>query len=99
MSITIRDAVPGDRDGIAAVIVPIQQEEFGISITCEEQPDLTDIENFYQEGKGGFWVALDGDDIVGTIGLKDIGNSEGALRKMFVRPARPAWLCGFCGIY
>jgi N-acetylglutamate synthase-like GNAT family acetyltransferase len=29
-------------------------------------------------------VAVQGDQIVGTVGLKDIGNSQTALRKMFV---------------
>lgn len=80
----IVDFGAGDRDGVYAVILPIQQEEFGIAITAEDQPDLQAIPDFYQSGRGGFWVAkLDG-RVVGTIGLKDIGNAEAALRKMFV---------------
>lgn len=70
--------------GIAALIVPIQQEEFGIPITYEDQPDLKDIDGFYRKGNGEFWVALDGDRVVGSIALLDIGNGQGALRKMFV---------------
>ncbi len=72
------------RDGIVALILPIQQAEFAIPITLDDQPDLLDIEGFYQRGKGNFWVALDGDMVVGTISLLDIGNGQGALRKMFV---------------
>ncbi|MGJ7483972.1 GNAT family N-acetyltransferase [Variovorax sp. LT2P21] len=67
------------------VILPIQREEFGFPSAIENQPDLLDIPNFYQSGAGGFWIALDGGRVVGTIALRDIGNLNGALRKMFVR--------------
>jgi GNAT superfamily N-acetyltransferase len=73
------------RTGVVDVILPIQHSEFHIPITLEAQPDLLDIPGFYQKGKGNFWVALDGAEIVGTISLLDIGNGQGALRKMFVK--------------
>lgn len=82
--IDIRIALPRDKQGILDVILPIQREEFGIAITAADQPDLQDILSFYHVGHGGFWVATAGTRIVGTIGLKDIGNAQGALRKMFV---------------
>lgn len=71
-------------DCVAGLIVGIQRGEFGIPITLEQQPDLADIPGFYQTGAGGFWVAVDGAAVVGTIALKDIGGRQGALRKMFV---------------
>jgi N-acetylglutamate synthase-like GNAT family acetyltransferase len=74
-------------DGIAALIVPIQREEYGIAVTYDEQPDLRDIPGFYQQGAGQFWVALEGEQVVGTIGLRDIGGGAAALRKMFVAKA------------
>jgi GNAT superfamily N-acetyltransferase len=76
-----------DRDGIAALIVGIQRGEFGIAITYDDQPDLKDIPGFYQQGAGDFWVARGGGTVVGTIALKDIGNAQVALRKMFVDAA------------
>ena len=76
--------VQSDPAGVLEVILPIQQEEFAISITAEDQPDLLAITDFYQTGTGGFWVAKADGRVVGTIGLKDIGNREAALRKMFV---------------
>lgn len=82
--ILIRTFEPGDEQGIADVILPIQREEFGIAITAADQPDLADIPGFYQTGKGQFWVAVKDGRIVGTISLKDIGNNEATLRKMFV---------------
>jgi GNAT superfamily N-acetyltransferase len=69
------------------VILPIQQIEFGLPITLRDQPDLLDIPRYYRRGAGNFWVALAGQQVVGTIALLDIGNGEGALRKMFVRAA------------
>ena len=73
------------QDDVIDVILPIQREEFGFPSTIESQPDLLDIPNFYQSGAGGFWIALEGTKVVGTIALRDIGNHHGALRKMFVR--------------
>jgi len=69
---------------VVDLILDIQQQEYNIKITKDDQPDLFRIEEFYQNGSGNFWVALDGDKVVGTISLLDIGNQEVALRKMFV---------------
>jgi len=69
---------------LARLVLHIQQNEFGIQITLEEQPDLIDIPGFFLAGKGNFWLALRNGVVVGCIALKDIGNGQGALRKMFV---------------
>jgi N-acetylglutamate synthase-like GNAT family acetyltransferase len=73
-----------DQRGVLNVILPIQQQEFGIPITEVDQPDLTNVPQFYQTGIGGFWVARSNGEVVGTVGLKDIGAGQAALRKMFV---------------
>ncbi len=72
-------------EGVVEVVLSIQQAEFKISISIEAQPDLLNIPGFYQRGSGNFWVAVSGDEIVGTIGLLDIGNNQATLRKMFVK--------------
>ncbi|MCE4048151.1 MULTISPECIES: GNAT family N-acetyltransferase [Bacillaceae] len=69
---------------VVDLILTIQQTEYNIPITKEDQPDLLMIETFYQRGKGNFWVARSEEKVVGTIALLDIGNSQAALRKMFV---------------
>lgn len=85
--VRIRAWRPGDEAGILDLILPIQRDEFGIAITAADQPDLAAIGAFYDMGGGGFWVAEQGDRIVGTIGLKALGDGGvGALRKMFVTP-------------
>jgi len=75
------------QDGVVDLILPIQREEFGFAITLADQPDLLDVEGFYREGGGNFWVALADDEVVGTIALRDIDTGQGALRKMFVKAA------------
>jgi GNAT superfamily N-acetyltransferase len=71
--------------GVIDLILPIQQIEFNVPITLNDQLDLLDIPNFYQKGKGNFWVALEEDLVVGSTALIDIGNQEVGLRKMFVK--------------
>ncbi|AFL49202.1 N-acetylglutamate synthase-like GNAT family acetyltransferase [Sinorhizobium fredii] len=83
-TLQIRRFSAADEEGVIDLILPIQQEEFGIAVTAEDQPDLRAIPEFYQTGDGDFWVAAVGERIVGTLALKDIGGAEAALRKMFV---------------
>ena len=75
------------KNEIIELILDIQQNEFHIPISKEDQPDLNDIANFYQAQNGNFWVAISDGYVVGTISLLDIGNNQGALRKMFVKSA------------
>lgn len=82
--VTLQRYRPEFQAGVVGLILPIQNQEFGIAITAEQQPDLSDIENFYQQGAGDFWLATAGSRVVGCIALKDIGNRQAALRKMFV---------------
>lgn len=76
-----------DADAIVELITTIQIEEFGVATSAEKQPDLRDIPGFYQRGAGNFWLAFEGDELVGTIALKDVGDGVCALRKMFVKKA------------
>lgn len=84
MNSRIRPFGMNDEQQVVNLIVSIQQKEFNIPITAEDQPDLRDIPNYYQKNHGNFWVALHNEDVVGTISLLDIGNGQAALRKMFV---------------
>ncbi|WP_298171290.1 GNAT family N-acetyltransferase [Novosphingobium sp.] len=79
-----RPYTKSDEDAVIAHILAIQQGEFAVPVTAEEQPDLRAVADVYQSGTGGFWVAEMEGRIVGTIGLIGFATSEGALRKMFV---------------
>lgn len=74
-----------DCDSIVELITSIQIDEFGVATSERQQPDLRNIERFYQQGAGNFWLAMDDDRLVGTIALKDVGGGVCALRKMFVK--------------
>ncbi len=79
---------PNHRDAVVELITTIQQVEFRVPITLADQPDLSDIENYYQKNKGNFWVALNEDeDVVGSIALIDNNQPFGTIRKMFVQAA------------
>ncbi|MEO5984448.1 MAG: GNAT family N-acetyltransferase [Ferruginibacter sp.] len=67
------------------LVLNIQQNEFNIPVTIEDQPDLLDIPAIYGKGNGGFWIAVKNNILLGTIGLLDIGQNKYALRKMFVK--------------
>lgn len=73
-----------NRKDVLDLIINIQTNEFGIPITLKLQPDLNEIPKFYQVNNGNFWIAKMHDKVIGTIALLDIGDSKGALRKMFV---------------
>jgi len=79
----------GHQQGVVALISGIQRGEFQLAITPQDQPDLMDIPGFYVNGRLGpglFLVAVDGTGAVaGSIALLNLGNGQGALRKMFVR--------------
>jgi putative acetyltransferase len=74
-----------DTDQIVNLILNIQQNEFQVPITINEQQDLLNIPSFYQQGKGNFWVAKYEGEVVGTIALIDCGENVGTIRKMFVK--------------
>jgi len=80
----IKPFKPEYQSAIEALVLPIQQFEFGVGITREEQPDLLNIAQTFQQGKGNFWVAINAGQIIGCIGLVDMGNDQAALKKMFV---------------
>ena len=70
---------------VVDLILNIQQKEFNVPITIEDQPDLLNIKNFYYTSGGHFWGAFVNDELVGTIALIKFNDSEAAIRKMFVK--------------
>lgn len=69
---------------VADLVLPIQQLEFGVAITLEMQPDIRDIDGVFNRDRSGLWGAFADGQLVGTIGLLDIGGADGVIRKMFV---------------
>lgn len=77
----------GNEYSAAAIdlILSIQQKEFNVPITIDDQPDLKAIEAFYYQGGGSFWGAFRNGELVGTIALIKYADKEAAIRKMFVK--------------
>jgi len=73
------------RDDIIDLILNIQNNEAKINLSLLEQPDLMDINSCYIKHGGNFWVAVENGHALGTIGLMNLGNGWGALKKFFVR--------------
>lgn len=85
MEIEIRPLKNADCGALVDLVLAIQQIEFNIIITLEDQPDLLDIEKYYRGSGGDIWGAFAGDRLVGSTGIISIGHSAGAIRKVFVQ--------------
>lgn len=81
----IRPFADGDRDGLVGLVLPIQQEEFGLAVSVADQPDLADPAAAFRAGGGEVWVAVHGGAVVGSVGMLRAGADDVVLRKMFVR--------------
>jgi len=88
----IRDWVAGDRQAAASVVKTVL-EEYGLSwevncAGCSDQ-DVVEIEKYYQQTGGEFWVAECQGQIVGTGGYYPISRGDNAveIRKMYLLPA------------
>ena len=90
--LTIKPYDDIDQDAVIALILSIQNEEFHLGLSLQEQDDLLEIPQFYQaKGEGGFWCAHAKGVLVGTIALKRFDPQNAALRKLFVaKPYRGA---------
>ncbi|ANF52586.1 GNAT family acetyltransferase [Chryseobacterium glaciei] len=70
---------------IIDLVLNIQQKEFNVPITIDDQPDLMQIEDFYFANGGSFWGAFIDGELVGTIALVKFDEKAAAIRKMFVK--------------
>ncbi|MES2426702.1 MAG: GNAT family N-acetyltransferase [Bacteroidota bacterium] len=86
-TLTIRPIHNEYCEQVIDLVLSIQQKEFGLSITINEQPDLRDIDTNYHVGGGCFWGAFVEDELIGTIALINTGHNAGCIRKMFVKAA------------
>lgn len=49
-----------------------------------DDEDLDNIPGIYT-GRGGFWLAISNGIVIGSVGLKDVGDSTVKLKRMFVK--------------
>jgi molybdopterin-guanine dinucleotide biosynthesis protein A/predicted GNAT family acetyltransferase len=86
---------PSDLAALELRIVPLEDDhasgfrtlvadtlqEFGFTVDPVFDPDLSDPRAFY----AAMWVALRGDDVVGSIALRDLGDGVLELKRMYLR--------------
>lgn len=72
------------KEKVIKLVFDILDSEFGHRSTTG-RPDLYNISEVYQTPNGNFWVAVEGDEVVGTIALKDSGEKEGCLKRLYIR--------------
>jgi len=63
-----------------------QNIEAKLNIKMAEQDDIFQISSYYQFKGGNFWIALEKNQVVGSIALLPIGNQTGVLKKFFTYP-------------
>lgn len=81
----IKTYEPKYKDEITRLILHIQNEEAQLCLPYSEQPDLIDIEGYFLNDGGNFWVAFSEEGLLlGTIALKKAGEG-GILKKFFVK--------------
>ncbi|MEH7113267.1 GNAT family N-acetyltransferase [Neobacillus niacini] len=73
------------KEEVIKLILHVQNAEYKVGITLEEQLDILDIHSNYINDGGNFWIALnDKGEVVGTIGLQRKNKEVAVLKKFFV---------------
>jgi len=70
---------------IIDLILHIQNDEAGINLQIDEQPDLLNVPLYYEKNGGEFWLAEDNGEVVGTFAFMNYGDGNAVLKKFFVR--------------
>jgi GNAT superfamily N-acetyltransferase len=85
MNLVIKPLESRYQQKVETLVLTIQNEEFKLGISAHDQPDLPDLDAFYKQRGGEFWICVnEQDDVLGCIGFEKLDNQYGALRKMFL---------------
>ncbi len=82
--ITIRRYAGGDEHAIKDLVLTIMNGEFGEAASAYPTDDIEDIGRAYGGLGEAFFVALDGNKIIGTVGIKKEDKRVALLRRLFV---------------
>lgn len=83
MTITIQPFSEIYQKQVENLVLGVQNGEFNLGITAQDQPDLPNIGAFYKNGQ--FWIALnEQNQLMGTIGIQPLNEKQAVLRKMFM---------------
>jgi putative acetyltransferase len=90
----IRPFSPPDAAAVRELFIQVNRllapahlaEAFETYITRSLVEEIDRIADYYAARDGGFWVAVEGDEIVGMFGLEAVGVGAMELRRMYVAP-------------
>lgn len=90
----IRGFSPDDATAVRELFIKVNRllapadmrEAFEIYIARSLAEEIDKVSEYYSKRKGGFWVAVDGERIVGTFGLETSSDGGMELRRMYVDP-------------
>lgn len=83
-ALVFRELEAVDNLPVRDLVMTVLNQEYGMALSLDELPDLADVHASYQrEGLGNFWVACDGERIVGCIGLCRLSGADFELRRMY----------------
>jgi N-acetylglutamate synthase-like GNAT family acetyltransferase len=74
------------RNKVMRLVLNVLENEFKINKT--KRKDLTNIPHEYQSKKNRFLIALENDNVIGTIALKDVGKKRGYLKRFYVKKSK-----------
>ncbi|MCE5221807.1 MAG: GNAT family N-acetyltransferase [Clostridium sp.] len=70
---------------VLELILHVQNVEYGVDLSIEDQPDILDIIKNYINDDGCFWIALnEHGKVIGSIGLQRKSEKVAVLKKFFV---------------
>ncbi len=94
IAVQVRPFAPEDADRVHDMFVavnrmlapPSMRVQFEAYIERSLHEEIDRVAQYYGERGGGFWVAVDGDALLGMFGLEPAGPGELELRRMYVAP-------------
>lgn len=92
--ITIRQFADTDASWVRGLFISITRslcppelrEAFEAYISRSLAEEIDRISDYYREKRGGFWVAMQGDEPIGMFGLEQTADGAMELRRMYVDP-------------
>lgn len=86
--VVIRPVTAADVPAVVALVTTVLAEfglEFGVGAATDAP--LFDLPGSYEGGGGRFWVAVDGDTVIGTCGVHPVSDDDLEVRKMYLARA------------
>ena len=92
--ITIRELAEGDAPQVRELFIVVNRllsppdlsDAFEVYIKRALAEEIDRVTDYYDQREGGFWVAIRGDEAVGTFGLERVSSEAMELRRVYVDP-------------